>query len=71
MSELPLAHMAKDRTPEENAIERVWYCPECDGLHVQSLNQAALFRAEYGPFIMMYELNGSFKTHNFYYVGDL
>jgi hypothetical protein len=57
--------------------EIVYYCPECDGIHVRPEDNAYLFKNENGPFIMVWEkpltgdLGVSFKLHNLYLVGEL
>ena len=57
----------------EKQIERVWYCPECDGLHVRNVGEGFVFKNDIGYFIMVYEMpiSAQFKTHNLYYVGEL
>lgn len=51
--------------------EFVLYCAECDGLFVQEIKGAFIFKNEAGPFVMLYEKNGLFKMHDFYIVGNL
>ncbi len=61
--------VAKDCPSRE--IERVWYCPECDGLHTMIQGQGFMFKDEGGPFLLVYEKRGDFKTHKVYLIGDL
>lgn len=51
-------------------VERVWYCPECDGIYVMAQSHGYMFTNEHGSFILVFE-NLSFKTHELYLIGDL
>lgn len=57
-------------TERKNDEEKVWYCPECDGIHVMPQGHGFLFKNENGPFIMVYEKD-SWNTHKLYLVGEL
>ncbi len=58
----------------DDRTEYVFYCPECDGVHVMNGNNAYVFDAGNGPFVHVWErgqLGIGIKMHDLYLMGEL